>query len=144
MSCSRLSLPGRVTREVSECSAVLQARTTQLARLHQTSEILRQVIRFLYLTRKLKGHLHGGTRELGKAAQAVVELEAMRAEGGLAGVEVIDAETRWIVRAGEEVSQQATRMLQDALETQVPARARTHSHTHTRLAAVAGRLLRPP
>lgn len=90
----------------------------QLSRLQAACELLRKVIRFLYLARKLKSHLQGGSRELPKAAQCVLELEVIRKESDLSGITVIDIETRWILKASEDVLTGAARMLLQGMETQ--------------------------
>jgi hypothetical protein len=64
----------RIATEITEPALLVRSRTLQLSRLQSACELLRKVIRFLYLARKLKGHLQAGTRELAKSAQCVLEL----------------------------------------------------------------------
>eukprot|EP01114_Cavostelium_apophysatum_P021150 TRINITY_DN7293_c0_g1_i1.p1 TRINITY_DN7293_c0_g1~~TRINITY_DN7293_c0_g1_i1.p1 ORF type:complete len:805 (-),score=214.23 TRINITY_DN7293_c0_g1_i1:12-2381(-) len=107
----------KIAKDISEPSSLIKARTTQLSRLQACCELLRKVIRFLYLSRKLQGHIQGGSRELAKAAQCVLELENIRSEADLGGINVIDAETRWIVKAGNDVANSSSKMLSQGLET---------------------------
>ncbi|XP_068573242.1 conserved oligomeric Golgi complex subunit 5-like [Cebidichthys violaceus] len=50
------------------------ARITQLARLQMACDLLRRIIRILYLSKRLQGQLQGGSREITKAAQSLNEL----------------------------------------------------------------------
>ncbi|EHB01266.1 Conserved oligomeric Golgi complex subunit 5 [Heterocephalus glaber] len=51
------------------------APTAQLARLQVACDLLRRIIRILYLSKRLQGQLQGGSRELTKAAQSLNELD---------------------------------------------------------------------
>ncbi len=62
--------------------------------------------------------MQGGTRELAKSAQCILELELIRKEADLSGIHVIDNETHWIVKAGEDILNNASRMLLQGMETQ--------------------------
>ncbi|XP_010128986.1 PREDICTED: conserved oligomeric Golgi complex subunit 5-like, partial [Chlamydotis macqueenii] len=50
------------------------SRTAQLARLQAACDLLRRIIRILYLSKRLQGQLQGGSREITKAAQSLNEL----------------------------------------------------------------------
>ena len=50
------------------------SRTTQLRRLQETCDLLRRIIRIIYLSKRLHGQLQGGAREITKAAQSLNEL----------------------------------------------------------------------
>ncbi|KAF7246687.1 Conserved oligomeric Golgi complex subunit 5 [Varanus komodoensis] len=51
------------------------SRTAQLARLQAACDLLRRIIRILYLSKRLQGQLQGGSREITKAAQSLNELD---------------------------------------------------------------------
>ncbi|XP_038618273.1 conserved oligomeric Golgi complex subunit 5-like [Tachyglossus aculeatus] len=53
-------------------------RTAQLARLQVACDLLRRIIRILYLSKRLQGQLQGGSREITKAAQSLNELASLR------------------------------------------------------------------
>lgn len=108
----------RMIVDIGEPASVIYSRTLQLSRIQAACELLRKVIRFLYFSRKLKSHLQQGARELAKAAQCVLDLESLRKEGDLNGIAVVDAETRWIMKAGEDVMNNASRILIQGLESQ--------------------------
>jgi hypothetical protein len=52
----------------------IKSKIIQLQRVQNVAEDLRKISRFLFLVRKLKGHLQTGSRELTNAAQSLVEL----------------------------------------------------------------------
>lgn len=52
----------------------IQAYTVQLERLQVTSEMLRRVLRFLYLSKRLEMQMPGGDLELTKAALTLSEV----------------------------------------------------------------------
>ncbi|KQK74740.1 hypothetical protein AAES_169643 [Amazona aestiva] len=52
------------------------SRTAQLAKLQAACDLLRRIIRILYLSKRLQGQLQGGSREITKAAQSLNELDS--------------------------------------------------------------------
>uniref|UniRef100_A0A8B9F3C2 Component of oligomeric golgi complex 5 n=1 Tax=Amazona collaria TaxID=241587 RepID=A0A8B9F3C2_9PSIT len=56
------------------------SRTAQLAKLQAACDLLRRIIRILYLSKRLQGQLQGGSREITKAAQSLNELEELSLE----------------------------------------------------------------
>ena len=52
----------------------IQTYTIQLERLHEASEMLRRVLRFLYLSKRLEMQMPGGDLELTKAALTLSEV----------------------------------------------------------------------
>ncbi|PRP84475.1 hypothetical protein PROFUN_08060 [Planoprotostelium fungivorum] len=110
----------RIAKEVKEPTQLIAAKTRQLIRMQRTCELLRKINRFSSLLRKLKGHMQAGNRELSKAAQCLYELEFLRRESTLPlqGIDAVDSEVRWIMKANEDVSNNASRMLMQGMETQ--------------------------
>eukprot|EP01104_Vermistella_antarctica_P000795 TRINITY_DN10905_c0_g1_i1.p1 TRINITY_DN10905_c0_g1~~TRINITY_DN10905_c0_g1_i1.p1 ORF type:complete len:881 (+),score=171.55 TRINITY_DN10905_c0_g1_i1:217-2859(+) len=107
-----------IKSNLSEPCSIIQTRTLQLERLQNASELLRKVRRFLSVSSKLTRVLSVGNRELPKAALCVYELETIRKEADLSGVEVVDREVQWIVRTEHEVTSRAQRLLVQGLEIQ--------------------------
>lgn len=64
----------RMKSKIVEPYNKIVARTAQLARLQVACDLLRRIIRILYLTKRLQGQLQGGSREITKAAQSLSEL----------------------------------------------------------------------
>ncbi|KAM4614883.1 conserved oligomeric Golgi complex subunit 5 [Polymixia lowei] len=101
------------------------ARTTQLARLQVACDLLRRIIRILYLSKRLQGQLQGGSREITKAAQSLNELDYLSQGVDLSGIEVIENDLLLISRARLEVENQAKRLLEQGMEIQNPTQVGT-------------------
>ncbi|XP_051890018.1 conserved oligomeric Golgi complex subunit 5 isoform X2 [Pristis pectinata] len=101
------------------------ARTAQLARLQAACDLLRRIIRILYLSKRLQGQLQGGSREITKAAQSLNELDYLSQGVDLSGIEVIENDLLFIARARLEVENQAKRLLEQGMETQNPTQVGT-------------------
>uniref|UniRef100_A0A8C5VGE7 Conserved oligomeric Golgi complex subunit 5 n=1 Tax=Microcebus murinus TaxID=30608 RepID=A0A8C5VGE7_MICMU len=101
------------------------ARTAQLARLQVACDLLRRIIRILYLCKRLQGQLQGRSREITKAAQSLNELDYLSQGIDLSGIEVIENDLLFIARARLEVENQAKRLLEQGVETQNPTQVGT-------------------
>ncbi|KAK0135037.1 Conserved oligomeric Golgi complex subunit 5 [Merluccius polli] len=101
------------------------ARTSQLARLQVACDLLRRIIRILFLSKRLQGQLQAGSRELTKAAQSLNELDYLSQGVDLSGIEVIESELLLISRARLEVENQAKRLLEQGMEIQNPSQVGT-------------------
>lgn len=71
---SLLSTTERIRSKVTEPFNRITMRMNQLTRLQETCDMLRRVIRILYLTKRLKVQQQGGVREITKTAQSLSEL----------------------------------------------------------------------
>ncbi|XP_043963487.1 conserved oligomeric Golgi complex subunit 5 isoform X2 [Gambusia affinis] len=100
-------------------------RITQLARLQVACDLLRRIIRILYLSKRLQGQLQGGSREITKAAQSINELDYLSQGVDLSGIEVIENDLLLISRARLEVENQANRLLEQGMEIQNPTQVGT-------------------
>uniref|UniRef100_A0A3Q1CJX5 Conserved oligomeric Golgi complex subunit 5 n=1 Tax=Amphiprion ocellaris TaxID=80972 RepID=A0A3Q1CJX5_AMPOC len=101
------------------------ARITQLARLQVACDLLRRIIRILYLSKRLHGQLQGGSREITKAAQSLNELDYLSQGVDLSSIEVIENDLLLISRARLEVENQAKRLLEQGMEIQNPTQVGT-------------------
>uniref|UniRef100_A0A672R808 Conserved oligomeric Golgi complex subunit 5 n=1 Tax=Sinocyclocheilus grahami TaxID=75366 RepID=A0A672R808_SINGR len=101
------------------------ARTAQLARLQVACDLLRRIIRILYLSKRLQGQLQGGSREITKAAQSLNELDYLSQGVDLSGIAVIENDLLFISRARLEVENQAKRLLEQGMEIQNPSQVGT-------------------
>uniref|UniRef100_A0A5F8GKC2 Component of oligomeric golgi complex 5 n=1 Tax=Monodelphis domestica TaxID=13616 RepID=A0A5F8GKC2_MONDO len=70
----------RIKAKIVDPYNKIVARTAQLARLQVACDLLRRIIRILYLSKRLQGQLQGGSREITKAAQSLNELGHTRQE----------------------------------------------------------------
>eukprot|EP00899_Mesostigma_viride_P002929 jgi/Mesvir1/12637/Mv02193-RA.1 len=110
----------RVRAELSEPYAQARLRTKQISSLLATVELLRRVIRLLKQAAKLREQLHGtgkGGGDLAKAAQLYTEIELIRREADLSGVDVVDREVPWIEEAGEQIREQADALLRTGMQS---------------------------
>ncbi|KAG0302021.1 Conserved oligomeric Golgi complex subunit [Dissophora globulifera] len=92
--------------------------TIQLERLQVTSEMLRRVLRFLYLSKRLEMQMPGGDLELTKAALTLSEVDALLQESDLEGIHVIDNEVKNLESVRGRIVESADRMLQEGMSAQ--------------------------
>uniref|UniRef100_G3Q6C8 Conserved oligomeric Golgi complex subunit 5 n=1 Tax=Gasterosteus aculeatus aculeatus TaxID=481459 RepID=G3Q6C8_GASAC len=110
----------RIRTKIVDPYNKIVARITQLARLQMACDLLRRIIRILYLSKRLQGQLQGGSREITKAAQSLNELDYLSQGVDLSGIEVIENDLLLISRARLEVENQAKRLLEQGMEIQNP------------------------
>uniref|UniRef100_A0A7N6FLN0 Conserved oligomeric Golgi complex subunit 5 n=1 Tax=Anabas testudineus TaxID=64144 RepID=A0A7N6FLN0_ANATE len=115
----------RIRTKIVDPYNKIVARITQLARLQVTCDLLRRIIRILYLSKRLQGQLQGGSREITKAAQSLNELDYLSQGVDLSGIEVIENDLLLISRARLEVENQAKRLLEQGMEIQNPTQVGT-------------------
>uniref|UniRef100_A0A8C5Y7T5 Conserved oligomeric Golgi complex subunit 5 n=1 Tax=Microcebus murinus TaxID=30608 RepID=A0A8C5Y7T5_MICMU len=120
-----LSQIARMKAKIVEPYNKIVARTAQLARLQVACDLLRRIIRILYLCKRLQGQLQGRSREITKAAQSLNELDYLSQGIDLSGIEVIENDLLFIARARLEVENQAKRLLEQGVETQNPTQVGT-------------------
>ncbi|KAM9309847.1 LOW QUALITY PROTEIN: conserved oligomeric Golgi complex subunit 5 [Pholidichthys leucotaenia] len=115
----------RIRTKIADPYNKIVARITQLARLQVACDLLRRIIRILYLSKRLQGQLQGGSREITKAAQSLNELDYLSQGVDLSGIEVIENDLLLISRARLEVENQAKRLLEQGMEIQNPTQVGT-------------------
>ncbi|XP_063073972.1 conserved oligomeric Golgi complex subunit 5 [Engraulis encrasicolus] len=115
----------RIRTKIVDPYNKIVARTAQLARLQVACDLLRRIIRILYLSKRLQGQLQGGSREITKAAQSLNELDYLSQGVDLSGIDVIENDLMFISRARLEVENQAKRLLEQGMEIQNPTQVGT-------------------
>ncbi|KAM6986870.1 conserved oligomeric Golgi complex subunit 5 [Aplochiton taeniatus] len=115
----------RIRTKIVDPYNKIVSRTAQLARLQMACDLLRRIIRILYLSKRLQGQLQGGSREITKAAQSLNELDYLSQGVDLSGIEVIESDLLFISRARLEVENQAKRLLEQGMEIQNPTQVGT-------------------
>ncbi|KAM9312504.1 conserved oligomeric Golgi complex subunit 5 [Gastrophryne carolinensis] len=115
----------RIRAKIVDPYNKIVSRTAQLARLQSACDLLRRIIRILYLSKRLQGQLQGGSREITKAAQSLSELDYLSQGTDLSGIEVIENDLLFIGRARLEVENQAKRLLEQGVDTQNPTQVGT-------------------
>jgi hypothetical protein len=111
----------RVSTRVSLPYTKIQERTQQLSRLQSACDLLRKVIRMLYLVKRLKSLLQGGNREIAKVAQTFSEIDQLLQGSDLTGIQVVEDDKPWLMKARRDVEIQAKKMLAQGLELSNPA-----------------------
>lgn len=108
----------RVRAEIAEPYKHIKTKSRQLASLHDTVELLRTVIRVLKLVKRLHELMESGsaTADLAKGAQLYNEIETLRKETDLAGVEVVDDEIPWVLEVGTQIKNEALKGLEKGME----------------------------
>jgi len=79
----------RISAKLVDPYQKIVSRTAQLARLQAACDLLRKVIRMLYLLKRLKSQMQGGTREITKVAQTFSEIDQLMQGSDLNGVQVV-------------------------------------------------------
>ncbi|XP_052781964.1 conserved oligomeric Golgi complex subunit 5-like isoform X2 [Mya arenaria] len=115
---SLLAAMDRIRTKVTEPYTKILTRTVQLRNLQETCDLLRRIIRILYLSKRLHSQLAGGAREITKAAQSLNELDYICEGVDLTGIEVIEQDRRFVKQARNEVETQAQKMLEQGMESQ--------------------------
>uniref|UniRef100_A0A671T5M7 Conserved oligomeric Golgi complex subunit 5 n=1 Tax=Sinocyclocheilus anshuiensis TaxID=1608454 RepID=A0A671T5M7_9TELE len=115
----------RIRTKIVDPYNKIVARTAQLARLQVACDLLRRIIRILYLSKRLQGQLQGGSREITKAAQSLNELDYLSQGVDLSGIDVIENDLLFISRARLEVENQAKWLLEQGMEIQNPSQVGT-------------------
>ncbi|XP_022527248.2 conserved oligomeric Golgi complex subunit 5 [Astyanax mexicanus] len=115
----------RIRTKIVDPYNKIVVRTSQLARLQVACDLLRRIIRILYLSKRLQVQLQGGSRELTKAAQSLNELDYLSQGVDLSGIDVIENDLLLISRVRLEVENQAKRILEQGMEIQNPSQVGT-------------------
>lgn len=115
----------RIRGKVVEPHNRIRTRTLQLGRLQAACDLLRRIIRILYLSKRLQGQLQGGIREITKAAQSLNELDYLSHGVDLAGIEIIAGDLLFAKRARNEIESQTSRLLEQGVLTQNPSQVAT-------------------
>lgn len=108
----------RVRAEIAEPYKHIKTKSKQLASLHDTVKLLRTVIRVLKQMKRLQELMEpgGANVDLAKAAQLFNEIETLRKESELVGVEVVDDEIPWLLEIGNQIRSEAMKGLEKGME----------------------------
>ena len=89
--------------------------TLQLSRIQNTCMYLRKVIRFIYLTKRLKTQLRTGSRDVSKAAASVNEIESVCSGIDLSGIHVVDNGMDFIHSSKVELLKEGDNLLRSGI-----------------------------
>lgn len=108
----------RTRSRVMEPYELVRTQTITLARLQETCDLLRRIIRILQLGKKLRSQLQAGPSEIAKAAQSLNELsELWQPEEELSGIDIIEQDQRVLMHARADVEKSADSMLATGMES---------------------------
>uniref|UniRef100_A0A0D6QR93 Conserved oligomeric Golgi complex subunit 5 n=1 Tax=Araucaria cunninghamii TaxID=56994 RepID=A0A0D6QR93_ARACU len=105
----------RVRSEIAEPYKQIRLKSRQLSNLHDAVELLQTIVRVLRQLKKFR-ELMEGKPDLAKAAQLYNEIETLRNEGDLNGVEVVDEEIPWLMEAGNRLRSEAMKVFESGME----------------------------
>ncbi|KAK4278959.1 hypothetical protein QN277_016728 [Acacia crassicarpa] len=111
----------RVRSELSEPHRAIATKTVQLSNLHRTTELLQHSIRALRLSKKLRDVMAASSGEpekldLAKAAQLHSEILSLYNEYELVGIDVVDEELNWVRETGDQLRNEAMKVLERGME----------------------------
>ncbi|KYQ89828.1 oligomeric Golgi complex component [Tieghemostelium lacteum] len=109
----------RMKLDIGEPFNKVSLKIKQLERVQYTCELLRKIIRYLTLVKKLKSNLQSHQRDLSKAAQSIAEIQVLYKENDdLIGIDIIDLQVEWVRQCSDQVNTIASSLLSQALENQ--------------------------
>ncbi|TPX61391.1 hypothetical protein SpCBS45565_g07276 [Spizellomyces sp. 'palustris'] len=108
----------RVREKIVDPYQQMRDKSVQLDRIQRTAEVLRRIIRFMYLLRRLELLMPGGERELPKAALTVSEMDAIIADEDLQGIAIIESESDLVAQAKERITTEGEQLLLRGLSAQ--------------------------
>jgi hypothetical protein len=94
----------------------LVSRTKLLERCQITTQLLRQVLRFMSLSKKLRQQIK--TQGDHSAAESLYQLEKLRNQGDFKGIDIVDAEIEWILKARQTLLEKGHRYLMTGCSSQ--------------------------
>ncbi|XP_004365523.2 hypothetical protein CAOG_00652 [Capsaspora owczarzaki ATCC 30864] len=130
----------RVRSRVSEPYQFLVQHTDQLEHLQKSCDLLRHVVRFIQLAKKLRIQFDGGMKEVAKAAQLLNDLDLVLAGEDLRGIDAVDSELAWIGSVRVAVDKEGFLQLSAGLETQNQADIATALQVFHNLGQLAERV----
>eukprot|EP01132_Coremiostelium_polycephalum_P004257 gene4257-5327_t len=108
----------RMKKDISEPYIQVKTQILQLKRVQDSCELLRIVIRYLSLVKKLKNHLQVGNRDLSKSAQCIHEINILKQENNLNGIDIIDSQVNWIKTTSDQIITISSTLLYQGMENQ--------------------------
>eukprot|EP00041_Stephanoeca_diplocostata_P024385 m.616873 g.616873 ORF g.616873 m.616873 type:complete len:507 (+) comp22516_c0_seq1:238-1758(+) len=108
----------RIQDKVHKPYTKIVARTAQLMRLQSACELLRRTLRYSYLAKRLRTQLQGGNREIGKAANTLMEIRSLKEVTDLSGIDMVDADESWMADAEAQIYESAVRLLALGMDSQ--------------------------
>lgn len=99
--------------DIAAPHAAVTSYTRQLENIQEAMEVLRRVIRFLFVSSKLRALLNGSTGDVAKAASALAELRGILDEPGSDQLDLFNAEKSWVESAHAQLLKQSQQLVRD-------------------------------
>ncbi|KAN0038698.1 hypothetical protein ACTA71_000884 [Dictyostelium dimigraforme] len=108
----------RMKNDISGPYNKVKSHIGQLKRVQDSCELLRKVIRYIQLVKKLKNHLQAGSRDLSKSAQCINEINLLKKDSDLTGINIIDSQVLWIKTCSDQIITISSTLLYQGMENQ--------------------------
>ncbi|EGC36293.1 hypothetical protein DICPUDRAFT_78047 [Dictyostelium purpureum] len=115
------SLESSITRmkgEIISPYSKVRSKVEKLKNSQEACELLRQVVRYTLLVKKLKTYLQHDVRDLPKSAQCINELNLLKDAQDLKGIKMIDEHINWVKLCGERIIVMSSTLLVQGMENQ--------------------------
>jgi len=96
----------------------MEGHITQLKNIQKAAEILRHLIRFLYLVKRLENQVKSEDREVAKAALSLNEIDMILKESDLSGIDIVDNEMENINDIRKKIIEKADILIEKSFQSQ--------------------------
>jgi len=96
----------------------MEGHITQLKNIQKAAEILRHLIRFLYLVKRLENQIQSEDREVAKAALSLNEIDIILKESDLSGIDIVDNEVENINTIRKKILEKADSLIEQSFQSQ--------------------------
>ncbi|ORX71060.1 hypothetical protein BCR32DRAFT_225581 [Anaeromyces robustus] len=96
----------------------MEGHITQLKNIQKAAEILRHLIRFLYLVKRLENQIKSEDREVAKAALSLNEIDMILKESDLSNIDIVDNEVENINTIRKQIVEKADILIEKSFQTQ--------------------------
>jgi hypothetical protein len=96
----------------------MEGHIIQLKNIQKAAEILRHLIRFLYLVKRLENQIQSEDREVAKAALSLNEIDIILKESDLSGIDIVDNEVENINTIRKKILEKADSLIEQSFQSQ--------------------------
>jgi len=96
----------------------MEGHITQLRNIQKAAEILRHLIRFLYLVKRLESQIKSEDREVAKAALILNEIDIILKESDLSGIDIVDNEVENINNIRKQILEKSDNLIEKSFQSQ--------------------------
>ncbi|ORX43656.1 hypothetical protein BCR36DRAFT_360882 [Piromyces finnis] len=96
----------------------MESYINQLKNIQKAAEILRHLIRFLYLVKRLENQIKSEDKEVAKAALSLNEIDIILKESDLSGIDIVDNEVENINNIRKQILEKADVLIEKSFHAQ--------------------------